>query len=94
MTRSYYPIIQSNEVPTKRGSLLSKNDPPQKRSKLNSKSKEQSEILEKEFFNSNNLNNKSLKELINVTGLKKLNYKIIFFRKRQKGSKQRKYAAC
>ena len=76
MTRSYYPIIQSNEVPTKRGSLLSKNDPPQKRSKLNSKSKEQSEILEKEFFNSNNLN------------------KIIFFRKRQKGSKQRKYAAC
>ena len=63
-----------------------KNDPPQKRSKLNPKSKEQIEILEKEFLNCNYLNDKSLNNLINVAGLKKAQIQDWFSRKRRKSS--------
>ena len=63
-----------------------KNDPPQKRSKLNPKSKEQIEILEKEFLNCNYLNDKSLEELINITGLAKAQIQDWFSRKRWNSS--------
>ena len=77
-TKSNYPIILSDNISTKQRPLPPENDPPQKRSKLNPKSKEQIEILEKEFLNCNYLNDKSLEELINITGLAKLKYKIGF----------------
>ena len=57
---------QSKERP-----LPPKNNLPQKHSKLSPKSKEQIEMLEKEFLNSNYLNDKSLQDLINVTSFKK-----------------------
>ena len=63
-----------------------KNDPPQKRSKLKPKSQEQIEILEKEFLNCNYLNDKSLDNLINVTGLKRAQIQDWFSRKRRKSS--------
>ena len=69
--KSYYPIIQCDEIPLRKRRLPPKNDPPQNCSKLNPKSKEQTEILEKEFLNCNYLNDKSLNNLINVTGLKR-----------------------
>ena len=62
------------------------NDPPQKRSKLNPKSKEQIEILEKEFLNCNYLNDKSLEEPINITGLVKPQIQDWFSRKRWNSS--------
>ena len=83
-TKSYYPIIQCVEIPSSQRPLPPKSDPPQKRSKLNSKSKEQIEILEKEFLNCNYLNDKSLGNLINVTGLKKAQIQDWFSRKRRK----------
>ena len=70
-TKSYYPIIQCDVIPLRKRPLQPKNDPPQKRSKLNPKSQEQIEILEKEFLNCNYFNDKSLDNLINVTGLKR-----------------------
>ena len=68
-----------------------KNDPPQKRSKLNPKSKEQIEILEKEFLNCNYLNDKSLQDLINVTGFKKAQIQDWFFRKQMRRSSNKEY---
>ena len=70
-TKSYYPVIQCDEIPLRTRPLPPKNDPPQKRSKLNPKSQEQIEILENEFLNCNYLNDKSLDNLINVIGLKR-----------------------
>ena len=73
------PYYTKWRSPTKQRPLPPKNDPPQKRSKLNTKSKEQIEILEKEFWNCSYLNDKSLQDLINVTGLK---YKTGFLKNR------------
>ena len=84
--KSYYHIIQSDEIPAKQRPLPSKNNLPQKRSKLNPKPKEQIEILEKEFLNCNYLNYKNLEKLINNTGLKKAQIQDWFSRKRWKSS--------
>ena len=84
--KSYYHIIQSDEIPAKQRPLPSKNDLPQKRSKLNPKPKEQIEILEKEFLNCNYLNYKNLEKLINNTGLKKAQIQDWSSRKRWKSS--------
>ena len=85
-TKSNSPIILSDNISTKQRPLPPENDPPQKRSKLNPKSKEQIEILEKEFLNCNYLNDKSLEELINITGLAKAQIQDWFSRKRWNSS--------
>ena len=85
-TKSYYPIIQCDEIPLRTRPLPPKNDPPQKRSKLNPKSQEQIEILEKEILNCNYLNDKSLGNMKNVTGLKRAQIQDWFSRKRWKRS--------
>ena len=68
-----------------------KNNPPQKRSKLNLKSKEQIEILEKEFLKCNYLNDKSLEDLINIRGLKKAQIQDWFSRKWRKSPSNKEY---
>ena len=84
-TKSYYPIIQCDKIPLRKRPLPPKNVPPQKRSKLNPKSQEQIEIPEKEFLNCNYLNNKSLDNLINVTGLKRgSNTRLVFSKTAEK----------
>ena len=85
-TKSSYPIIQCDEIPLNKRSLLPKSDHPQKRSKLNPKSQEQIQILEKEFLNCNYLKDKSLDNLINVTDLKRAQIQDWFSRKRWKSS--------
>ena len=85
-TKSYYPVIQCDEIPLRTRPLPPKNDPPQKCSKLNPKSQEQIDILEKEFLNCNYLSDKSLDNLINVTGLKRAQIQDWFSRKRRKSS--------
>ena len=48
-TKNYYPIIQSDEIPTKQRAWPPKNDPPQKRSKLNPNLRNKLRYLKRNF---------------------------------------------